>query len=85
MQQRAEALESLRDTLAGLDGADEVTVRETAERAGAGLVGQDFTSALYLSQISQVLADQQARIEKLEAKPAQQTKARPRRSQKKSS
>jgi hypothetical protein len=76
MQQRAEALESLTDTLAGLDGADGDAVRETAERAGNRLVGQDFMTALFLNQITQVLADQQARIEALESRSASKTKTK---------
>jgi hypothetical protein len=76
MEQRAEALASLTETLAALEGADEGTVTETAERAGNRLVGQDFMTALFLNQITQVLADQQARIEALESRSASKTKTK---------
>jgi hypothetical protein len=74
LEERAEALQSLRDALLRLDGADADTVRETAARAAGGRVGPEYIQALYLSQIAQVLADQQRRIAALErAKPAKDT------------
>jgi hypothetical protein len=70
LTQRAEALQSLTETLAALEGADPDVVRETAARAAAGRPGGpglEYMSAVYMSQMADVLADQQRRLEELEA------------------
>jgi hypothetical protein len=68
LAERAEALERLRDALVDLDGADEQRVHETSERARNGHVGAEYMTALFLAEVSQVLADQEARIEALESR-----------------
>jgi hypothetical protein len=75
-QERADALDRLTHTLAGLDGVDEDAVREMAQRAAVGQaqVGQDYLAAQFLAAIADVLAAQQERIAALEA--AQQTTKR---------
>jgi hypothetical protein len=76
LAERAEALERLRDTLAGLDGADAERVAEihARGRAGQAQVTQEYLTGLYLEQIADVLAAQQERIEELERRLKQTTK-----------
>jgi hypothetical protein len=85
-QERAEALERLRDTLTSLDGADTEAVQQASERAGAGLVGRDYETALFLDQVASILTAQQERIAALEAqaKPSGASKGTSRRSKRSS-
>jgi hypothetical protein len=69
LQERAEALERLRDTLVNLDGAavERVAAIHERGRAGREQIGQEYMTAQLLAVVAEVLADQQARIEELEA------------------
>lgn len=85
-QERAEALESLRDTLADLDGSDTEVVREIERRARGGAGGQagtEYLTAQFLAQIGAVLETQQARIAELEKASQASSKAKSTRSSKK--